>query len=264
MDTDLSRKGMKRKYSCDILPTKNETTTNKAIEQPLRNEMVNESEKDPKKLKTDNKQSLSRKRKTERLTERESKRQKIDSNTINGKKLWIPELNLRIRHKVMLQTPKQLLTYRIIDAAQTLLNQQFKTEGLQPCMTPWDKMNPVSGPAVQIHGDIEAGHCFTTCYRKDRVEIADSKPTYISSTVEKQIEHIYQIVVPDPLNNMEYMRVDRQPRGSNDCVIYATAFAYELLSNGNVHCRFDNAKMREHFIKCLESRRITAFPKISH
>ncbi|OCT94048.1 hypothetical protein XELAEV_18011712mg [Xenopus laevis] len=177
---------------------------------------------------------------------------------------WIPDLNLTTRHKIMVQTPGHALPCEIVDAAQCLLKQQFATEGLQLSSTSWMGLQPVSGRAVQIHSDIDAKHCFTSCYRHNGVEIAETQPLYISPSICMQIEEMYQHVVPDPLRSIKYIQVDRPPVGSNDCVIYAIAFAYELLSNGNIHCRFDNAKMREHLINCFENGWITEFPKISY
>ncbi|OCT76505.1 hypothetical protein XELAEV_18031708mg [Xenopus laevis] len=164
---------------------------------------------------------------------------------MQNESVWIPELNLLMRDKVTLQTPNNPLPCKIVNAAQRLLKLQFETEGLQPSYATWYDMQPVSGPAVQILSDLMAQHCFTTCYRNGGVQVADSNPGYISLPVCDQIEVVYKNV------------------GSYDCVLYAIAFAFELLSNGNVSSNFDNTKMREHLIKCIEDRRIIEFPKMS-
>ncbi|OCT76503.1 hypothetical protein XELAEV_18031706mg [Xenopus laevis] len=179
---------------------------------------------------------------------------------MQNESVWIPELNLLMRDKVTLQTPYNPFPCKIVNAVQRLLKLQFKTEGLQHSYAAWYDMQPVSGPAVQILSDLMAQHCFTTCYRNGGVQVADSDPGYISLHVFDQIEVVYKNVVKYPLLNLEYLQVDRQAKGSYDCVLYAIAFAYELLSNGNVSSNFDNTKMREHLIKCLEDRRITEFP----
>ncbi|OCT94198.1 hypothetical protein XELAEV_18011866mg [Xenopus laevis] len=263
--------------SCNILNNSNElpeTTTEKAVEQPLKNDnAVTESDINGKEL-TVIAQAVVECSTTPFSDEEKQRSTKqcspVNSNesandippSIQESSFWIPELNLRMRHKAMLQTDTAALSTIVLDAAQKLLKEQFKAEGLQPCMTPLSDLHCVSGPAVQIHADTETDHCYTSCYRKHRVEIADSDPFCISGSVCQQIERIYQNVVPDPLRSVAYLIVDRQRPDSSDCVLYAVAFAYELLSNGNVHCRFDGEKMREHLLNCLENRRITAFPKM--
>ncbi|OCT94209.1 hypothetical protein XELAEV_18011877mg [Xenopus laevis] len=281
--------------SCNILNNSNElseTTTEKAVEQPLKNDNA-VTESNSKRQRTDSdcstesvapieKQAAPVKDITQAVVEcsttpfSDEEKQKstkpcipVNSNESANdippsvqESFWIPELNLRMRHKAMLQTDTAALSTIVLDAAQKLLKEQFKAEGLQPCMTPLSNLHCVSGPAVQIHADTETDHCYTSCYRKHRVEIADSDPFCISGSVCQQIERIYQNVVPDPLRSVAYLIVDRQRPDSSDCVLYAVAFAYELLSNGNVHCRFDGEKMREHLLNCLENRRITAFPKM--
>ncbi|OCT94136.1 hypothetical protein XELAEV_18011802mg [Xenopus laevis] len=171
-----------------------------------------------------------------------------DNVTLTTKSLWIPELGLKRRDYASLHKSNSRLSATVVDAAQKLLKQQFIAEGLQPSKTPWSEICPVSGPAVQIHADIEGKHCFTSCYRGPL----------------KQVEAIYQNVVPDPLNNVVYVKdVKAPPEATNDCILYAIALAYEILSNGNPSCTFDNSKMREHLVKCFIARKITEFPKIS-
>ncbi|OCT55672.1 hypothetical protein XELAEV_18000185mg [Xenopus laevis] len=175
---------------------------------------------------------------------------------------WIPELGLTLLEKIALSIPNCPLNRRVVDAAQFLLKQQFITEGLQPSRTPWFNMQPVFGPAIQIHGDLEANHCFTTFYRNFQVEIAQAFPVHISPSVLKQIETIYRYVVPDALYYLQYHNV-KPAEGPYDCVLYAIALAFEILNDGDLSCTFDNSKMREHLVKCFMCREITEFPKIS-
>ncbi|OCT91886.1 hypothetical protein XELAEV_18014943mg [Xenopus laevis] len=142
-----------------------------------------------------------------------------------------------MKDKLTLQTTDKPLPCKIVNAAQRLLQLQFQTEGLQPSYAKAYNMQPVSGPAVQIHSDLLARHCFTTCYRNGRQQIADSDPAKMSLPVRDQIEVLYKNVVKSPLNDMEYLQAD-------------------------IH-KFDNTKMREHLTKCLENRWMTEFPKLS-
>lgn len=55
-------------------------------------------------------------------------------------------------------------------------------------------------------------------------------------------------------------KVQRQ-LGSSDCGLFALAFAADLCHGLDPTNRsYDQAKMREHYISCLESRTITPFP----
>ena len=48
---------------------------------------------------------------------------------------------------------------------------------------------------------------------------------------------------------------------SNDCGLFAIAFAITLCFGGDpVQMKYDLPLLREHYIKCLESRKMTPFP----
>ncbi|OCT94171.1 hypothetical protein XELAEV_18011837mg [Xenopus laevis] len=182
-----------------------------------------------------------------------------DKNEVH-EEFWIPELHLTVSHKEMLLTPGRGLTRVFVDAAQTLLKKQFNAKGLQSVVK--EQFIPVSGPSVQFHVDYKRAHVFLSCYRKDHVEIVDSWKYFPSEEPLKHIRRIYKKVVSRPLKTLKFAHADRQVDGSRNCVIYSIANAYEILSNGNVCCKYDHGKMREHLFKCLENGEITEFPKI--
>ncbi|OCT94161.1 hypothetical protein XELAEV_18011827mg [Xenopus laevis] len=97
--------------------------------------------------------------------------------------LWIPELGLKLKDSATLKISFSGLSPRVVDAAQILLKRQFTVEGLHSAPTPWSEICPVSGPAVQIHVDIDWSHCFTSCYRSGRVELVYSFPREVSQSI---------------------------------------------------------------------------------
>ncbi|OCT61088.1 hypothetical protein XELAEV_18047116mg, partial [Xenopus laevis] len=173
---------------------------------------------------------------------------------------WIPELNLKQQHKMVLQGT-ELLDDQIIDAAQNLLQKQFNCEGLQSSLLSQVQFYPVYGPSVQIHYDMN--HWLTSCLKQHHVEIADSLGRrYLTNAMKKQIRECYGgAVMSDPVQMTIILDVDRQPN-NHDCGVYAIANAYEFLANGNPTCKYNNKEMRKHLSHCFERREITAFPKI--
>ncbi|KAE8595662.1 hypothetical protein XENTR_v10015834 [Xenopus tropicalis] len=187
----------------------------------------------------------------------DSKKRKLDAPPVK----WLPQLGLFQEDKMILQS-EEFLNNQIVDAAQSLLKSQFKTEGLQSIINSIYSFNPVHGKSVQLHFDPERLHCFVSCFRKNHVEIADSGSfPGLSQSAQRQIKECYKDVVQDPIKTMTFLKVDTQPN-NYDCGVYAIAYAYELLSRtGNPTCKFQSFKMRKHLIRCLENGRITAFPR---
>uniref|UniRef100_A0A1B8Y9C9 Uncharacterized protein n=1 Tax=Xenopus tropicalis TaxID=8364 RepID=A0A1B8Y9C9_XENTR len=173
---------------------------------------------------------------------------------------WLPDLLLTKRHKKELQA-NDWLDDRIIDAAQNLLKKQFNAEGLQSCLLSEIEFEPVRGPSVQIHFDSTRQHWLTSCFRHDHVEIADSLNTAnLPETVAKQIIECYGKLFHKPTITIKRLNVHQQ-RNGRDCGVYAIANAFEFLSNGDPTCRYNQKRMRQHLIECLERGEITAFPK---
>ncbi|OCT77163.1 hypothetical protein XELAEV_18032359mg [Xenopus laevis] len=173
----------------------------------------------------------------------------------------LPGLKLTTRQKQILQGC-DWLEDDIIDAAQAMLKRQFGADGLQSVIEAQWQVVPVCGPAVQIHFDSDRNHWLASCFRSDRVEIMDSlKSSKLSNSMKRQIPEYYGEVAPDPLGSLIQLKVHQQPNG-NDCGVYAIANVCELLANGDpTGCRYDEKRMRQHLIECLERGEITPFPK---
>ena len=75
------------------------------------------------------------------------------------------------------------------------------------------------------------------------------------------IEQICSILyTPNNAVHLHFMDVDKQTNHS-DCGLYAIAYAIDLCRDEDVCFRkYDTVLMRQHLSKCLESRRISAFP----
>ncbi|XP_075194182.1 uncharacterized protein LOC142294999 isoform X2 [Anomaloglossus baeobatrachus] len=151
----------------------------------------------------------------------------------------------------------------IIDTAQEILKRQFEADGLQSCAVAQLGYQPVSGPSVQIHYDEDRRHWFTSCFRDGRILIADSMNSSLSRSGKRQILELYSQVARNPLRNVTFLNVDRQPN-KYDCGVYCIANAYELLTkNGNVICKYINREMRTHLIHCLEKGFFSPFSKVA-
>ena len=83
----------------------------------------------------------------------------------------------------------------------------------------------------------------------------------IKLMLAKQIANVIQ--TQEERISIEIMPV-QQKANSVDCGLYALAFAVSLL-HGRDPCQehYDEGKMRTHFLKCIQTKKITLFPSVS-
>lgn len=155
----------------------------------------------------------------------------------------------------------------IIDASQSVLRQQFPHEqGMQSVLyAAKPEFQPASGPFVQIvntHPNDGGLHwvCFSN-FNCDAgvVNLYDSAGgSYISAATEMAIANI--MFSPMPKIFVRHLKCSEQTN-SNDCGVYAIANMVSILNGIDPSgIRYTVPKMRDHLIKGLEAKNITAFP----
>ena len=186
---------------------------------------------------------------------------------------WIRKLDLFQNDKAVLQSTKWL-TDGIIYAAQCLLREETegKILGWQPSVLSDRKQLfkplPPRAPFIQIinvakchwivasNVDVRDGGCYS-----DVVCIYDSgRPTHISGSLKKMICSFFKCTY-DTLR-FDVMNVQAQPNGY-DCGVYAIACATELAYGYDpVVSVWKDEVMRNHLLECLESGKLTRFPRL--
>lgn len=179
-------------------------------------------------------------------------------------RMWIPSLGLTDEDKQILIN-NDWLNDRIVDAAQTLLRKQYPVaEGLdttlfaqRPC-----GYDSLGYNAVQIHFDENRNHWFTSSTFRMRIEVADSMSLpKLTESAQKQLKSRYKCLAKDGCLEVYLINCDQQPN-VNDCGLYSIANATEFLSeDGNPMSIYDNTRMRQHLIECLENGVLLPFPK---
>ncbi|XP_063812453.1 uncharacterized protein LOC135050168 [Pseudophryne corroboree] len=179
--------------------------------------------------------------------------------------MWLPHLGLSQRDRLTILND-QGISIPIIDAAQYILRKQFNVEGLQPAVLgETGSFSSISGPSIQIHPDKDDKHFYVSCFRNGQVQIADSDGWRLTPSGSRQLQDLYQAVVPkDLLTNINILNVEQQRPDSMDCGLYSIANVVEFLFTGDFpRRRFSQRKLRQHLIKCLEDGEFTPFPKRS-
>ncbi|XP_063806540.1 uncharacterized protein LOC134987208 [Pseudophryne corroboree] len=179
--------------------------------------------------------------------------------------MWLPHLGLTQKDRLMILN-YQGVSIPIIDAAQHILRNQFHVEGLQPVkLGATGSFTPVSGPSLQIHPDTDDKHFFVSCFRDGQVQIADSDRWRLTPSGSRQLQDLYQDVVPkDLLKNLNILNVEQQRPDSGNCGLYSVANVVEFLCTGDFpRRRFKQRKLRQHLIQCLDDGEFTPFPKRS-
>ncbi len=203
----------------------------------------------------------------------------IDVDRLDDRKLakhnsryWISDLHLFEDDKRVLKSSYEWLNDNIINAAQSLLKHQTNNE-----VKGWqDTQKGKKCSFVPIHSEpfiqilnVGGDHWITVtnlyCKNRNAVELYDSAYSGLSLHTKKQICSIVKLGYE--FNDIEFkiMDVQRQ-KDTSSCGLFATAFATEFcLSNNNPSfCEYDTSVMRQHHIKCLESKQLTPFPKLDH
>jgi hypothetical protein len=189
------------------------------------------------------------------------KLQRISLQSNTDSPPWIPELGLTMRERDVI-IKKEWITDEIIDAASTLLKNQFPflSHGLHQAL--FSEAGFVINPheTLQFHC-VNRNHWVISSSFGGRIKIYDSLPSGGDKLSEDLLNQLQNLYSPDGASvTVERVPVQRQ-LGSSDCGLFAIGFATVLLDFEPVsNLVFDQSKMRLHLINCLENQRITPFP----
>lgn len=195
-----------------------------------------------------------------------------DSPVKSDPNLWLPQLQLYIRDKRIIESSFEWLTDSIICAAQFLLKQQSKQKISGWMNTQLVKRKqlflpvPPNARFIQIL-HVDGSHWITVSnidinndsVYSDAVTIYDSGfPANVAVITKKAICSIMKPKAD--MLRFDLANLQVQPNGS-DCGLFAIASATELVHGCDpVLCHWDNEKMRQHLLCCLENGYISRFP----
>ena len=148
-----------------------------------------------------------------------------------------------------------------IAPAHTMLQQQFPDRaGFQSTLHVANgRCIPQKEGTIQMHFDEERKHWLTSSFIGRRVHIFDSRYTgFIPDGVKEQMRAIYSHLSKQL--SAQVVRVQQQ-QGATDCGLYAIAYAVHM-ANGDdpAKAKFEQKKMRSHFLDCLKNKKLEAFP----
>ena len=157
---------------------------------------------------------------------------------------------------------KRRLDDNVINQSQKLLKKQFPNiGGWQDTLLCQTSFSAVTDESVQIH-HTGKNHWVCSTSINGHLRVYDSSSSKnITSSMEIQLAECYQTLATDRTLAVELPPAQTQ-QGGVDCGLFAIAFAYEL-ANGNdpSDVSFDQGKMRQHLVQCLEKGRLEAFPR---
>ena len=154
-----------------------------------------------------------------------------------------------------------------INAAQTLLKGQFPAvEGLESSLLIQTQRGfscrvDETALHVQIHYLPSHAHWVTSARLPKAINLLvfDSKrgPT-LSTALEQQLCQIH-CPIEDSIDVL-IPNLQQQQKGSNNCGLFAFAYATELCWHGEVAKEFEEKGMRKHLLKCLQEGLLSPFP----
>ena len=187
--------------------------------------------------------------------------EKIHDNECQGTRAWLPSQTLYMNEKDILQS-NRWLNDRIVNAAQNLLKEANPAvPGLQDVTCGLIMSFTVeAGEFVQIlhNGKDHWVMISTIGLNHPEVAVYDSLYPSVPTTIKMQIATL--LLTQQPAILLHNMDVQMQS-GTSDCGVFAIAFATALVLGSNPsELFFDQLKMRQHLLQCLEKRCITMFP----
>ena len=168
-----------------------------------------------------------------------------------------------------------MLNDKHMNAAQTILENQFPdVEGLESTLLVQSTRGfSLRSQRELVHIQIYHLNSFhwvtSVCLpNEDTVYVFDSQvsgPPYLSSNLEQQLCQIYR--TKQKSLSVEIPVVQQQLPHENNCGLFAIAFATEMCFTRDILLctgSFDESKLRQHLLECLESNHFTPFPKVKN
>ena len=197
------------------------------------------------------------KKKEKKIRKLQWTRKNFDISNGTSNNSWLPNLNLNIYdHDILLNGEE--LEDQHISAAINILQKDypiiiqppsvFHATGFEYC--PFETLEVVHNGAQ---------HWVLLSSMNGTISIYDSLNMKPTDVLLKQITQLFS--PDDTLPQFKQHHCHKQ-LGATDCGVFAIAYAIDVLhGNSPQHIRYDQNKMREHLISCLESGRFSLFPK---
>ena len=153
------------------------------------------------------------------------------------------------------------LTDKHMNLAQNLVSSKYKNVyGLESTLT-LHKAKRI--PARCAKNFLQIMHCrsnhwivASTILSYPRVTVYDSLYDTVDDNTSKILKQVLGTKVEVDINN------DKKQVGFNDCRLFAIANCVSLAGSNTPSSNFDQAKMRQHLVDCIESLNLTMFPCI--
>ena len=175
---------------------------------------------------------------------------------------WLPELMLRQTEKYNIVNGNWL-DDKTMDAAQSLIKQQFGTKGLDTTLLSQTAGNydAIEGFSIQIHHVKQRSHWLTSVNVDGDVKVMDSLGFRSTSDITKQLKARYAHNIDKDNRLTVHVTPSAKQLNRADFGVYAIAYAIEIVSGGGPNIIYDSDKMRQHLIECLETSLLTPFPR---
>ena len=181
----------------------------------------------------------------------------------NSLTLWKKNLTLTNEDRRQLSAG-EWLTANHISAAHLLLKRAFpKQNGL--CDThylaekfTWSSSNDAFVQIIYVSGNHWACLSNVFCEGENIVELYDSMPSNVSSTIKEQAATILHCQTPS--FTIRVVNVQRQ-EGGDSCGLFAIAMAYDLCNrNDPFASAYNEPRLRPHLQHCFQQEKISQFP----
>ena len=184
-------------------------------------------------------------------------------DTKNEDNWWIRRLHLKLRHKNLIRDCTCELDDTAIDAALTLLKEQFPSmNGLEsPLLQSNSKgSNTLRAPIVQIHHDEKRQHWIVSGAVNGRLEICDSlRLKEVSDNIAQQLVTTYGRLYAQE-GQLPYYVLPTQSQVGVDCGLHAIATATQLCFGEDPTVHFKRELLRQHTVECFEQETMRPFP----
>lgn len=186
----------------------------------------------------------------------------IDNQSQKSTNIWLPDLQLTENERAFLLSDTENICDGLINAAIVLLTKMRPFVDIQSPTLPIEHLHYSPHESIHIHHI--GNHFATSSSIGNKVIVYDSlRGDSLNETLLNQLSALYS---PDPSISptVLYAKMAQQQHGSNDCGLFAIAYATDLLLGRDPsQCVYDQYKMRGHLHQCLEARELTPFPKTS-
>ena len=167
------------------------------------------------------------------------------------------------KDKELLLSKDEWLNDQLMDAAQKLICEEIGTPfTFQTVLNSQKKdVEPYREEHIQLLHD-GRNHWILSFCSNGRVQVCDSLNTALTRSSRKATRSLYKDYFSGD-EVISFLPVQRQPDGYN-CGLFAIAFAAEILDGKSPsEAIFSVDEMRGHFISCLETQKLSPFPKVS-